>query len=132
MTVVCTALFLATGILALWPTHEPVHVISPVLSALPSEAASSDDGRALAQRAVYIQSEPMAVRGSVAGAESLSRSAAACTAGMVALGLCSAEPEQAQTPAQIESRSDVARLPQQEHARGRCNEAAVALGLCEH
>jgi hypothetical protein len=133
MTVACAALLLAIGMLVFWPTRSPVYVTSPVAEALPSEMAAPDEWSALAQRAVHIQNDFGAAHGNGAGATptSVPRHVGACSAGMAALGLCGASGS-ATTKTVVPTGSSIVAVPEPttDHTTARCNEAAVALGLC--
>jgi hypothetical protein len=54
----------------------------------------------------------------------------ACTYGVAALGLCPSEPEQSRAAPDTGSSPESVRPPPKDQASVRCNEAAVALGLC--
>jgi len=93
-----------------------IQVSSSVPSASPGKGAASNEWQA--SRIVDV---------TVVGA---TKSAAACTAGVVALGLCRSEPAQAQPVATIRPSTELARSPAKEHATSGCKEAVAALGLC--
>ena len=91
------------------------------------------DGEAIVSKPVKPAPSRASEPGSVAAgaAAKATESAAACTAGVAALGLCPSQPGQAQPAIPIRPAIDVARGPVKERATGGCNKAAVALGLCE-
>jgi hypothetical protein len=126
---------IVSGMLVLWPTHDFVHFISPIPSALPHEGTPLEEWSVLAQRAVYSQVEsvpaiPSSQPAPPPAPASVVKNTQACTQGVAALGLCPSEPERPQSAAPIGSSTDVASPPVKERAKSRCNEAAVALGLC--
>ena len=118
------------------PAEQPAHAeresttAAPVAEATGPAAAGGES--ATASKPVEPASRGTRVRSSVAGgaAATVSESAAACTDGVVALGLCASEPAQAQPTTRIRSSPDVAHQSAKDDATRGCNDAAAALGLC--
>ena len=63
-------------------------------------------------------------------ADKVSETAATCSYGVAALGLCPLEAAQTQAATQIRSSTEATREPSKDNPTGECKEAAVALGLC--
>ena len=113
---------IAIGVLLYASSRSPVHPTSPDGSAVPTESPAPTESAAPAERA----------GSSAAGgaAATVSDNPAACTDGVLALGLCPSEPGQAQSATRIRSSSDVAQRSAKDDATRECNGAAAALGLC--
>ena len=103
------------------PTASPVTQTTTHLAA-PAEAATAAQPVERAPRRAHVQSS--GAGGTVAKP---SQTVAACSEGLVALGLCRSETGEAQPAARIRSANNV-RQPAKDEAG--CNEAAAALGLC--
>jgi hypothetical protein len=146
VTAVGVGLLIAVGVLLYGPSLSPVHPTPPAVGAAPAEAAASTESGTPAERTVTVQGEPpnasqpvepaprrASVQSSFAGAAAatVSGSAAACSDGVAALGLCSSASGQAQPAARVRSSSDGARRLAKDDATGGCKDAAAAaLGLC--
>lgn len=114
------------------PAHAERESATATPSTEPTGPAAARGASATAGNPVQPAPRGTRARNSAAGgaAAAVSESAAACTDGVVALGLCASQSAAAQSRARTGSAPDVARRSAKDDATRVCNDAAAALGLC--
>lgn len=116
------------------PAQQPAAADRESTTAFPFIAvtarADSQDENASVGKSVKAVPPRASAQSSVADAKDTG-SAAGCTDGVMALGLCPSAPLQAQPATQVTSSIDVPGWPSKVDTSGGCKQAAFALGLCQ-